>query len=225
MIKQFLVALSAVQTVKVSSVYETCDFNIQRLEEASKQEIFSKNSNTGSQFKDSSFPASSSSLFWKNHISKDQDDITKTFDNDVSSWIRPKDLFKTTLPSLWGSKLNPIAATTGVLDDSWFLGSAAAMAEQPSRIQKLFRNSEYSKDGIFEVIFNLRDQHVHMVVDDRLPVDANNELVNARPVSKESGWWLVLLEKAYAKLNVNYANLHHGSPVEALKELTGMPVV
>ena len=143
----------------------------------------------------------------------------------MSSWIRPKDLFKTTLPSLWGSKLNPIAATTGLLDDSWFLGSAAAMAEQPSRIQKLFRNSEYSKDGIFEVIFNLRDQHVHMVVDDRLPVDANNELMNARPVSKESGWWLVLLEKAYAKLNVNYANLHHGSPVEALKELTGMPVV
>jgi calpain-15 len=111
-----------------------------------------------------------------------------------------------------------------LIDDSWFLGAAAALAEQPSRVQKLFRNSEYSKDGIFEVIFNLRDQHVHVSFDDRLPLGSNGELINARPASKDSGWWLVLLEKAYAKLNVNYANLHHGSPVEALKELTGMPV-
>jgi calpain-15 len=32
------------------------------------------------------------------------------------------------------------------------------------------------------------------------------------------------LEKAFAKLNVNYANLNGGNPVEALRALSGMPV-
>lgn len=32
-----------------------------------------------------------------------------------------------------------------------------------------------------------------------------------------------MLEKAYAKLNVNYANLSTGEPNEALKAMTGMP--
>jgi|APSaa5957512535_1039671.scaffolds.fasta_scaffold117950_2 hypothetical protein len=32
-----------------------------------------------------------------------------------------------------------------------------------------------------------------------------------------------MLEKAMAKLNVNYANLNEGFPGEALRALTGMP--
>lgn len=36
-------------------------------------------------------------------------------------------------------------------------------------------------------------------------------------------WWAPILEKAYAKLNVNYANLNGGEMTQALRELTGMP--
>lgn len=32
------------------------------------------------------------------------------------------------------------------------------------------------------------------------------------------------MEKAYAKMNVNYSNLNAGNPSMALRELTGMPV-
>jgi hypothetical protein len=34
----------------------------------------------------------------------------------------------------------------------------------------------------------------------------------------------IILEKAYAKLNMNYANLHGGWGRESLRALTGMPV-
>ena len=51
--------------------------------------------------------------------------------------------------------------------------------------------------------------------------DGWNYLNNAP--SPTGAWWLVMLEKAYAKLNVNYANLNDGTPGEALKALTGMP--
>lgn len=33
-----------------------------------------------------------------------------------------------------------------------------------------------------------------------------------------------MLEKAFAKLNVNYTGLNSGTPGEALRALTGMPV-
>jgi calpain-15 len=47
--------------------------------------------------------------------------------------------------------------------------------------------------------------------------------VNARAAS-DGAQWLVLLEKAFAKLYINYANLAGGQPAEALRAMTGMPV-
>ena len=44
------------------------------------------------------------------------------------------------------------------------------------------------------------------LVDDYLPVsgDDGQSLINAS-VSQNGAWWLPILEKAYAKMNVNYA--------------------
>jgi hypothetical protein len=39
----------------------------------------------------------------------------------------------------------------------------------------------------------------------------------------DGGWWLPLLEKAYAKVNVNYEQISHGSQAEAARFLTGAP--
>jgi len=37
----------------------------------------------------------------------------------------------------------------GELGDCWFLASAAALAEYPDRIRRIFKNQEYSAEGIF----------------------------------------------------------------------------
>lgn len=64
-----------------------------------------------------------------------------------------------------------------------------------------------------------------ITIDDQFPMfrtyDGWNYVNNAP--SPTGAWWLVMLEKAYAKLNVNYANLNDGAPNEALRALTGMP--
>lgn len=52
----------------------------------------------------------------------------------------------------------------------------------------------------------------------------NDWPVNARP-APNGAWWLVLLEKAYAKMNLNYVNLESGMQHEAMRALTGQPVV
>ena len=41
--------------------------------------------------------------------------------------------------------------------------------------------------------------------------------------SNPGAWWMPLMEKAYAKIHVNYENLIAGSPLEAMRILTGMP--
>jgi len=43
--------------------------------------------------------------------------------------------------------------------------------------------------------------------------------------SPDGAYWLVILEKAFAKLNVNYINLSAGHSRDALRVMTGMPVV
>jgi hypothetical protein len=41
--------------------------------------------------------------------------------------------------------------------------------------------------------------------------------------SRDGAMWLVLLEKAFAKLGVNYTNIHGGPGYKALEYLTGAP--
>ena len=48
----------------------------------------------------------------------------------------------------------------------------------------------------------------------------NDTPVNARP-SPYGAWWLVLLEKAFAKMNLDYLNLDGGMQYEAMRALTG----
>jgi len=38
-------------------------------------------------------------------------------------------------------------------------------------------------------------------------------------------WWLPILEKSFAKVNVNYSNLNGGWMVEAWRQMTNMPVI
>jgi hypothetical protein len=75
---------------------------------------------------------------------------------------------------------------------------------------------------------------VQIVVDDTLPTHEGKDKrytnfgeilpVNSRP-STNGAWWVPILEKAYAKFNMNYAQLNGGLPEQALRELSGMPVV
>lgn len=78
--------------------------------------------------------------------------------------------------------------------------------------------------------FYVRGEKVSVTIDDRIPVLnlGNNYThpyppVNSKP-SPAGAWWLVMLEKAFSKLNINYTEINSGIPGEALRAITGMPV-
>lgn len=96
------------------------------------------------------------------------------------------------------------------------------MAEHPDRVRTLFTNTEYPDNGAFKLNFFQRGEPVSVVVDDSLPLSKMGRPINAGE-SINGAWWMPILEKAYAKYNVFYANINGGTPLQSFRDLTGMP--
>jgi hypothetical protein len=59
-----------------------------------------------------------------------------------------------------------------------------------------------------------------VVIDDLLPVNADNQLIFVKSDSSNE-FWPALLEKAYAKLNGTYGSLAGGMPHDGMVDLSG----
>lgn len=126
----------------------TCTTNIDRMSDSLNNQ-FSKYEGTGVPFTDWTFPATQSSLWWDGHL---WDNEMKNRYVNVKSWERPSKIEAEDdkKVSMWGSTgIRPAAVQQGSLGDCWFLASAAGIAEYPARIEKIFTNKDYSKEGIF----------------------------------------------------------------------------
>lgn len=98
---------------------------------------------------------------------------------------------------------------------------ASALAEWPDRIKKLFVQDSYNSEGIFAINLYVKGRPQVITVDDQLPFTTSQPLFAKR--SGDGAWWLTLLEKAYAKVNVNYEIIGYGWMSESARILTGAP--
>jgi len=100
----------------------------------------------------------------------------------------------------------------GALGDCWVLSSMSALAEIPSRVYNLFGTKKRNKAGIY--VINLYDLGVPtaVVVDDYIPTSWDDDGMYVHTNGTEKEIWTVLLEKAFAKLNGNYASIIAGDP-------------
>ena len=166
MIKKLSFLLLTAEAMRIThGVPETCDANIQRMRDGNTTKIYDEHIGSGTLFRDNSFPASKSTLFWSHNLPDQPGKIQEIYDGRIESWKRPADLMNlkqnvgnNTLPSFWGTDgVKPTEVVTqGRLADNWFLGAAAALAEHPERVHALFSAKEYSFEGIFEAYFYVR---------------------------------------------------------------------
>ena len=133
------------------------------------------------------------------------------------------------MPSLWGTDPDQqdymSGITQGTLDDSYLLATAAALAQVPARIEKIFDSqTTYNINGIFQIDLHVRGEPVSIIIDDNIPMNPDDlkKPVNAQGGFKNS-WWGPLLEKAYAKMNVVYGNIDTSFGIRSFRDLTGMP--
>ena len=98
---------------------------------------------------------------------------------------------------------------------------AAALADRGDYITKLFEQKQYNEEGIFTINAHVKGRPEEITIDDLFPAYSHRPAF-AKP-STDNGWWLPLLEKAFAKVNVNYEMISTGTHAEAARFLTGAP--
>jgi calpain-15 len=138
----------------------------------------------------------------------------------VVHWRRPKDFMKGK-PKVFSDEIDPNDIKQGFLGNCWFLCAVASLAERPALVKRLFITKEYNKEGIYRLKICKNGEWVTVTIDDYIPC-----YYNAGPMFAHSNGdelWVLLLEKAYAKLHGNYIALKSGFSYHAMIDLTGCP--
>lgn len=121
--------------------------------------------------------------------------------------------------------INPADIQQGNIGDCYFLASISALAENPQRIKNIFLdNFERNGNCIYKVIACVEGVITEVVIDDFVPVYASTN----RPVfCKANGReiWVMLLEKAWAKIKGSYGDISSGTPHEVLNTFCIAPAI
>ncbi len=130
---------------------------------------------------------------------------------------------------LFQDGITPSDICQGMLGDCWLLSAISCLAEFPGVLENLFAEKVYSYRGKYSV--KLFDPQINdftwLTIDDRFPcLDKKNpEPMFTKPNPVGGELWVMLLEKAFAKLIGTYGDLEGGFSLWALHVMTGDEVV
>ena len=108
----------------------------------------------------------------------------------------------------------------GGLGDCYFLSAVAALCEFPELIKKLFLIKEKSDEHCYGCYFRINGIWKLVLVDDYFPCYGSWGKNFAFSSTNGNELWVILLEKAWAKLNGNYAKAIGGEPNEIFQVIT-----
>tara|TARA_Y100000389_G_scaffold204553_1_gene257936 strand:+ start:2202 stop:3869 length:1668 start_codon:yes stop_codon:yes gene_type:complete len=169
---------------------------------------------TVSIYEDESFPASSESI-----------GIDK-YSN--ASWVRAFDLQPNDSEMVLFHGVEPNDILQGSLGDCWLLCALAAIAEFPNFFKdKIFKTDKVSPNGKYSLnLYNSGTKSWETItIDDRIPCEPKKWYDNrTRPLfaqPNENEMYLLLIEKAFAKVCGSYGKLSGGYPALAWMVLTG----
>ena len=176
-------------------------------------------------FYDDNFPPNNYSLVGKTPEGEFLDpDINEEYvklnklDTDIE-WMRIDDILKNQEFDIFSENISPSDVEQGLLGNCYFLSVLAALSIKPYLIFQLFRIKKKNNFGYYEVVMYIDGWQV-IFIDDYFPVFASTKKpCFASPVNNTI--WVMILEKAWAKVNGGYLNTVGGNPSEPLHALTG----
>ena len=118
--------------------------------------------------------------------------------------------------------IEPNDIKQGSMGNCYFLSALSVLAEHGHRITKLFVSDQVNDSGVYGVYVNKNGAWTTVLVDDYFPCLGPS----AGPAfSKSNGpeMWVLLLEKAWAKLHNSYEKIELGLTKDVLRDLTGAP--
>ena len=124
---------------------------------------------------------------------------------------------------LFEDGISPRDICQGALGDCWLLSAIACLAEQRGAIEKIFMEHSYNPRGKYTLKLwdGLHAKWRYIKVDDTFPCGPGEA---GKPLfTKPNGGeiWVMLLEKAFAKMSGSYANIEGGHVLWALEAMTG----
>eukprot|EP00753_Platysulcus_tardus_P013431 PLAT3679.10.p1 GENE.PLAT3679.10~~PLAT3679.10.p1 ORF type:complete len:805 (+),score=398.15 PLAT3679.10:58-2472(+) len=170
----------------------------------------------GTTFIDLRFPPTVSSLY--------ADPASPTDDTKVT-WRRPEK-FLSEEASIFAGEVEPADIRQGALGDCWFMCALSSLAEFPALVRALFTipgegEMETSEGGVYKLRLCKGGAWQTVTIDDYFPTFPEGGPVYSRAHGAEL--WVLLVEKAYAKLHHGYSQLRGGWAYEGLMDLTGAP--
>lgn len=163
-------------------------------------------------FVDPEFPPVSSSLYGD---SADSNTDTRT----LVTWRRPCEFMNGDF-HLFEGLIEPSDIRQGILADSWFMCALAALAEFPVLVRDVFQVKEEpeptveNEEGVYKLNLCKNGQCVTVTVDDYFPCYPGGGPIYSKSHGNEL--WVLLIEKAYAKLHGSYDILGHGYMYHAM---------
>jgi hypothetical protein len=96
----------------------------------------------------------------------------------------------------------PNEICVGFFPETYLVSAVSAIAEKNDLISKLFKSKIYSKSGIYELNLCFMGEWVSVIIDDFFPCKPMSEPLCCKSQGNEL--WLLILEKAVAKLHEYY---------------------
>ncbi|CAK60103.1 unnamed protein product (macronuclear) [Paramecium tetraurelia] len=149
------------------------------------------------------------------------------------SWKRMSDIFQNNLKMFnvddsqdsrvgLGKWISHRDIKQGILGDCYFLSSISTIAcRWPEVIKDLFISQRANKEKLYAVRLCLDGEWKVVVLDDFIPVNGQGNPAFSKNAGAEM--WVALLEKAWAKMNIDYTDIEGGDPREVIKSITGGP--
>ena len=169
-------------------------------------------------FYDLDFPPKENSVY--------QIHIDSPFDI-VINWRRPDEFMKpnyelgTLKCVVFQDSCEPSDIKPGILSNEWFLSALAILAERSELIERLFITNNINQYGVYQLKFCKNGLWRTVTIDDFFPCYPLGQPIFSTAYSNEI--WVLLIEKAYAKVHHGYYQLKGGNINEALLDLTGCP--
>ena len=177
----------------------------------------------GQKFTDPIFPPDKKSLLGLDSNNKPIDPDNYKENNINSNDIefkRPSEFFTDGKYDLFSEEIEIDDIKQGSLGNCYFLSAVANLSRFPELIMNLFKTKKVNEDGFYEIILYIDGIKQIVIVDDYIPVGKYTKFpCFAKP--NKNKIWVMLLEKAWAKVNGGYVNTIGGFPCEAYEFLIG----
>jgi calpain-15 len=144
------------------------------------------------------------------------------FEWNSLGWARPDTIYGKGNYQIFNDGISWNDIKQGSLGDCYYLSVLAALAEWPHRIEKLLVTKQVNDQCIYGVRICDMGEWKEVILDDYVPVFPDD----GTPVFSSGNGnelWVMLLEKAWAKLYGSYAKIEAGLTREALHDLTSAP--